>query len=282
MLRLRSLVLSLALGSAACTHATAGKPTVEPAPTTAAATTSGDISTQDLSYEAGDTHLKGFLASPPGSAKHPGVLVAPEWWGIDEHARDIARKLAAQGYVALVIDVYGDGKVTEHPADAKTWMMEVMKDPDVGTKRFEAGRTALLANARVDSMRTAAIGYCMGGALVLQAARRGDDFKAVASLHGNYATQTPLVKGEFPGKIFVAHGAADSMSTEAALAAFKQELDAASADYEIVSYPGAKHGFTNPRATELGQKNGLDVAYNAEADNASWAKLSQVLSAALK
>ncbi|MDB4990008.1 MAG: dienelactone hydrolase [Myxococcaceae bacterium] len=275
-----TLALSLALCAVGCTHVTSGKPTIEASPTSPKA--GNEISTRDVSYEAGDTHLKGFLASPVSGDKHPGVLIAPEWWGLSDHARDVARKLAESGYVALALDMYGDAKVSEHPADAKAWMMELMQNPEQGVKRFEAGKDALLSDSHVDPQRIAAIGYCMGGAIVLQAARRGDPFKAIASLHGNYATQTPLVKGEFPGKIFIAHGEADSMSTNESLAVLKQELDAASANYEIVSYPGAKHGFTNPKATELGQKNGLDLAYDPAADAQSWAKLQEVLAAAFK
>jgi dienelactone hydrolase len=237
-----------------------------------------EVGTQELSYDAGATHLKGFLAFPASAVdERPGVLVAHEWWGLNEHARNVARKLAELGYVALALDMYGDGKNTEHPADAKGWMMQIMQNPEEGQARFEAARAALAADSHVDPTRLAAIGYCMGGALVLQAARRGDDFKAVGSFHGNYATQKPLQKGAFSGKIFIAHGGADSFTTPEQLAGLKKELDDAGANYELVVYDGAKHGFSNPQATEMGQKNGIDVAYDAKADAASWLKLQDVL-----
>lgn len=236
------------------------------------------IGTQELTYEADGVKLKGFLAYPASAVdKRPGVLVAHEWWGLNDYARDRARKLADLGYVALAIDMYGDGKNSEHPADATGWMKAVMSDPDVATRRFEAAKAALAADAHVDPQRLAAIGYCMGGALVLAAARRGDDFDAVASFHGNYTTPKPMAKGAFSGAILIAHGAADSFTPPAQVDALKRELDAADARYEFASYEGAKHGFTNPAATALGQKNGLDLAYSPEADAQSWLKLEQLL-----
>jgi dienelactone hydrolase len=158
--------------------------------------------------------------------------------------------------------------------------MAVMSDPEAATRRFEAAKTALAADSHVDPTRLAAIGYCMGGALVLQAARRGDDFALVASFHGNYATPKPLEKGAFKGKLFIAHGGADSFTPPAQVEGLKHELDAAGANYEFVEYPGAKHGFTNPGASELGRKNGLDLAYDPKADAESWSKLQELLARA--
>jgi dienelactone hydrolase len=276
-------LLGATLLLAACSHSGAKStaPSIESSPTDPAPGL--QVATQELAYQADGVELKGFLAWPTSAAdKRPGILVAHEWWGLNEYAKDRARKLAELGYVALALDMYGDGKNSEHPADAKTWMMAVMADPNTAAKRFEAAKAALAADPHVDPTRLAAIGYCMGGALVLQAARRGDDLDLVASFHGNYATPKPLEKDAFKGKIFVAHGAADSFTTPAQVQGLKQELDAAGANYEFVEYAGAKHGFTNPNATELGKKNGLDVAYDAKADAESWSKLQELLSEAFR
>jgi dienelactone hydrolase len=240
-----------------------------------------EIATEEVSYRAGTTELKGFLAYPKdATGKLPGVLVVHEWWGLNDYARSRARSLAELGYVALAADMYGGGRSSSHPPDAKAMMMEVMSKPEEAALRFDAARTTLAQHARVDASKLAAIGYCMGGALVLGAARRGSDFDLVASFHGNYATQTPLKKATFAGKIFIAHGAADSFTPPEQAEAVKKELEAAGANYEFVAYEGAKHGFTNPEATELGQKNAMDVAYDAEADAASWRKLQQLLAQA--
>lgn len=282
MRRLQSLgLLGATLLLGACSHSgvKTTAPTIESSPTDPAPGLR--IATQELTYEVDGVKLKGFLAWPTSAVdKRPGVLVAHEWWGINDYARDRARKLADLGYVALALDMYGDGKSSEHPADAKAWMMAVMSDPEAATKRFEAAKSALANDPHVDPTRLAAIGYCMGGALVLQAARRGDNLELVASFHGNYATPKPLEKDAFKGKIFVAHGAADSFSPPAQVEGLKRELDAAGANYEFVEYAGAKHGFSNPKATELGQVNGMDVAYDAKADAESWATLEELLAKA--
>jgi dienelactone hydrolase len=282
MRRLHMIMLGCCAALAtACGHGNNKPPAprIEPSPTSP--TMGAEIGTQELTYEAGGVKLKGFLAFPATAIdKRPGVLVAHEWWGLNEYARDRARKLADIGYVALAIDLYGDGKNTEHPADAQGLMSALMKDPAEAQKRFEAAKATLAADSHVDPTRLAAIGYCMGGAVVLHAARRGDDFDVVASFHGNYATPKPLEKDAFKGKIFIAHGAADSFSTPAQVAGIKQELETAGANYEFIEYPGAKHGFTNPRATELGQKNGVDLAYDPSADTQSWNKLQELLAKA--
>lgn len=263
-----------------------GKPAAQqPAPASAASALPGEraperpnVGTEELDYESGDTKLEGFLAYPEDDhEKRPAVLVVHEWWGLNDYARSRARMLAELGYVALAVDMYGSGRSTEHPEDARKMTGELMRDPAEAARRFDAALSALRKNPRVDASRIAAIGYCFGGAVMLQMMRRGVDLDAVASFHGNYGTETPLKPDTFHGKIFIAHGAADTFTTEAQVAALKAELDAAHADYEFVAYEGAKHGFTNPAATEAGKRAGLSIAYDAEADAASWSALKKVL-----
>jgi len=275
----KAVLLTASLLAAACSQSSATKPEPsEPQQATSGAEAAIQVATQELAYSAGDTALKGFLAYPAGTTdKRPGVLIVHEWWGLNEYVRTRARMLAELGYVALAIDMYGDGKSSEHPEDAKQYMMEVAGNQAEATRRFEAGRAALAGDQHVDANKLAAIGYCFGGAVVLGAARRGADLDLVASFHGNYATPTPMAKDAFHGKLFIAHGAADSFAPPAQVEGLKRELDAASAQYELVIYEGAKHGFTNPAATELGQKNGMDVAYDAAADTQSWSKLKELL-----
>ncbi len=256
--------------------------------TAAAASTGGDgdrndgnIATSGLTYRTESTELQGFLAYPEGVAeKRPGVLVVHEWWGLNDYARSRARALAELGYVALAVDMYGGGRNSDHPDDAKKFMSEVMSNRDEAARRFAAAREALVADPHVDPSKIAAIGYCFGGAQVLQAARRGVDLKAVASFHGAYGTDQPLQKGAFPGKIFIAHGAADSFTTPEQLAGVQRELTEAGADYVFESYPNAKHGFTNPEADERARRTGMDVGYDAAADRQSWQKLQEILRAA--
>jgi dienelactone hydrolase len=238
------------------------------------------IVTQEISYSSGTTPLKGFIAYPATAEKRPGVLVVHEWWGLNDYVRKRVKQLAEEGYVAFALDMYGDGKTATHPEQAKEFMMAALSNLDEAKLRFEAAQTLLANDLRVDSQKLAAIGYCFGGATVLHMARFGDNgLKLVVSFHGNLATQKPMAQGAYAGKIFVAQGGADPFVPPEQVAAFKAEMQAASANFEIIEYPGAKHAFTNPDATAAGQQFSLPLAYDATADTQSWAHLKELLAA---
>ena len=237
------------------------------------------IKTQEVTYSAGDTTMKGFLAWDDAiSDKRPGVLVVHEWWGLNDYARSRAKQLAELGYTALAADMYGDGKTADHPKDAGAFAGSVMKDPQVALARFRAALDVLKKQPTVDPEKIAAIGYCMGGAIVLNAARQGFDLDAVASFHGSLGGLLPSKKA-MKAKVLVCHGADDSFIPLEKVAAFKEEMKEAGADFKFVSYPGAKHGFSNPAADEAGKKFDIDLAYNPEADAESWKELQAFLQA---
>ncbi len=243
----------------------------------------GAVKGEPVEYKAGDTVFKGYLAyDDAASAKRPGVLVVHEWWGHNEHARAAARKLAAAGYVALAVDMYGNGKTADHPKDAGAFAGEVMKNMPLMKERFQAARTFLTGQARVDAGRIAAIGYCFGGSVVLNMARQGEDLRGVAVFHGNLATQQPAQKGNFKPKVLVLTGADDPMVDSNQVAAFEKEMKDAGVSARVVRYPGTKHGFTNPDATAMGQKFNIPLAYNAEADKKSWGEATAFLKRVLK
>jgi dienelactone hydrolase len=137
---------------------------------------------------------------------------------------------------------------------------------------------ALKKQPTVDPEKIAAIGYCMGGAIVLNAARRGMDLDAVASFHGSLGALMAIEK-PIKAKVLVCHGEADSFIPPDKVAAFKKEMEEAGADFKFISYPGAKHGFSNPASDEAGKKFGIDIAYNAKADTESWKELQALLQA---
>jgi len=237
------------------------------------------IKTEEVNYSEGDTKLKGFLAWDDAmSGKRPGVLVVHEWWGLNDYARSRAKQLAELGYTAFPVDMYGDGKVADHPKDAGEFAASVMKDPQVALSRLRAAMQVLKSQPTVDPDKIAAIGYCMGGAIVLNAAREGFDLDAVASFHGSLGGLVPI-KGPIKAKVLVCHGAADSFIPPEKVEAFKKEMKEADADFKFISYPGAKHGFTNPAADEAHKKFEIDVAYNVEADTESWKELKAFLQA---
>jgi dienelactone hydrolase len=172
--------------------------------------------------------------------------------------------------------MFGEGKVADHPKDAGAFAGALMKDPQVALERFQAAMQTLKSQPTVDPDKIAAIGYCMGGAIVISAARQGLDLDAVASFHGSLGNLLPI-KGPIKAKILVCHGADDSFIPPETVEAFKNEMKDAGADLKFVSYPGAKHGFSNPAADEAGKKFGIDIAYNADADTASWKELKALL-----
>ena len=236
------------------------------------------ISGKTVEYSAQGVVMKGYLAYDENiKGKRPGVLVVHEWWGLNDYARKRARMLAELGYTALAVDMYGDGKQAMHPDDAKKFSSELMKNFDDAKARFMAAMEFLKQQPSVDPTRIAAIGYCMGGGVVLNMARQGVDLKGVASFHGSLSAVKPAQPGSVKAKVLVLHGGDDKFIPPEQIEAFKQEMKSAGVDFQFISYPGATHSFTNPEATELGKKFNMPIAYNADADRKSWGELKEFL-----
>ena len=236
------------------------------------------ITEQEVAYESGGTKLTGFIAYDATQTEpRPGVLVVHEWWGHNDYVRERAKMLAELGYTAMAIDMYGDGKLATHPEDAQKFMQEALSDTERATARFKAAHALLTEHETTDGSKIAAVGYCFGGGVVLHMARAGVDLKAVGSFHGMLGTETPAQPGAVKAKVFAATGAEDPMVPAEQRDAFEAEMKSAGVDYELAVYEGAKHGFTVKAATERGQKMGLPLAYNADADADSWARLQALL-----
>src|SRR5882762_1464389 len=229
------------------------------------------VATKEIEYRQGDTVLQGLIAWDDAvRGKRPGVLVVHEWWGHNEHARNQARRLAEAGYVGFALDLFGKGKVTTHPQDAQAFVGEATKDPTVLAARFNAALEQLKRDPHVDTTRIAAIGYCFGGAVVLDMARAGTPLAAVVTFHGALATKTPAQPGKIKARILVLAGGADPFVPPEQIEALKREMQAAGARFVVIVYPGAKHGFTNPNAGQYGMPQ---LAYDAQADRESWAAM---------
>jgi dienelactone hydrolase len=238
---------------------------------------------REVQYAAGGVTLKGYVAWDAAvSGRRPGVLVVHEWWGNNEYTRRRARMLAELGYVGLALDMYGDGRTAAHPEEAGKFAGEVMKNADVAKARFLAALDYLKAQPETDPGRVAAIGYCMGGGVVLNMARTGLDLRGVASFHGALGGGLRAPKGGVKAKVLVMNGEADTFITAEQIAALKQEMADAGADFRFINYPGAKHSFTNPAADEFAKKFGMPVAYNDAADRQSWEELKAFLAAVFK
>jgi len=232
----------------------------------------------EVTYNDGPQQLKGYIAYDAAlSGKRPGVLVVHEWWGHNDYARKRANMLAELGYVALAVDMYGDGKQADHPDEASKFAAEVQKNMDTGRRRFAAGMQLLKEHPMTDPEKIAAIGYCFGGGIVLQMARDGMDLKGVASFHGSLATTSPAEKGKVKAAVLVCNGADDSFVPLDHIKGFMQEMIDAGVLLHFHSYPGALHAFTNPDADRLAAKFSLHLAYNAEADRKSWQDMQSFL-----
>jgi dienelactone hydrolase len=241
-----------------------------------AASAQGEIRGEPVEYSAGGTTMKGYLAYDDArSGKRPGILVVHEWWGHNEYARRRARMLAELGYVALAVDMYGEGKTAQHPDDAGKFSEEIRKNMDLGRERFLAAKKVLQENRFTDPKRIGAIGYCFGGSVVLQMARDGMDLGGVTSFHGGLTTTSPAKPGAVKAKILVLTGGDDKFVPPEQIEGFEKEMKAAHADYRVVSYPGALHSFTNPDADDYAKKFNMPIGYNATADKESWAEMQK-------
>ncbi len=250
----------------------------------AATTANAAIKEVPVTYSDGTTTMKGFVVYDDAStAKRPGIVMIHEWWGITPHIHNEAKKFAEQGYTAFIADMYGDAKTADNPKDAGGLSSSVMKDPKVMEQRVDAARDQLVKQASVDPKRVGAVGYCFGGAVVLNMARSGDDLKAVAGFHASLGLNTPApAPGTVKAKVLILNGADDPFVKKEQYDALKKDFDAAKADYRIVTYPGAVHAFTNPEATALGEKFKLPLKYDAKADQESKAEAAKLFAATLK
>jgi dienelactone hydrolase len=230
-----------------------------------------EVKTQEVTYKDNGTELKGYLTYDDAvQGKRPGILVVHEWWGHNPYARKRARMLAERGYTALAVDMYGDGKTADHPDDAGKFAKAVGGNLPLARARFLAALNLLTTHDTVAKDKTAAIGYCFGGGMVLQMARQGIDLDGVVSFHGSVATSTPAEKDKVKARVLVYNGADDPFVTAEQIAAFKKEMADAAVDYEFVNIAGAKHSFTNPDADGFAKKFNMPLAYSKHADEQSW------------
>lgn len=235
------------------------------------------------SYATDSTTMIGYLALDVNdSSKRPGILVVHEWWGHNEYSRKRADMLAELGYVALAVDMYGEGKQAAHPDEAGEFAGMVMGNFDEAKARFDAALETLKNHPNVDDEKIGAIGYCFGGSVVLSMANSGYDLDAVASFHGGLGLPVMPDSGAVKARVFVANGADDQFVPEQQIEDFKAAMDAAGANYEFVNYEGAVHSFTSKAADSIAAKFEMPLAYNAKADSASWEKMKALFEEAFK
>lgn len=226
------------------------------------------IRMEPVDYGEGDTKLQGYIVyDDAASSKRPGILVVHEWWGLNDYAKKRARMLAENGYVAFAVDMYGEGKVTEHPQEAAEWAGAV--NDAIRADRFQAALDLLKGHERVDAEKIAAIGYCFGGGVVLSMAAAGADLDGVVSFHGSLPT-SEVEPGTVRAHMLVCHGSADPFTPPEQVIKFQEVMNAAGADWEMIIFANAKHSFTVESAGDRGIPA---LEYNAVADRRSWAAM---------
>jgi dienelactone hydrolase len=227
----------------------------------------GAIKTEEVVYKQGETILRGHLAYDDAvKGKRPGILVVHEWWGLNDYAKGRADALAKAGYIALALDMYGEGRHTDHPKEAGEWSGYIRQNFSIGKERFMAAYDLLRNHKLTKPKRMAAIGYCFGGYVVLSMAMEGIDLRAVVSFHGTL----PLKRVEpntIKASILVCQGADDPLVKPEQIREFEENLEYARADWQFVTYGGAKHSFTNPQADTFGIPA---LGYSKTADRRSW------------
>jgi dienelactone hydrolase len=226
------------------------------------------MKTERVEYKDGDVTLIGYLAyDETKSGKRPGILVMPEALGLGDHVKRRAERLAELGYVALAGDPYGNGiQATDLPGAMKL-ATPLFENVDKLRKRGRAALDKLASLPQVDSSRLAAMGFCMGGTFSLELARDGAPLRGIVSFHGGLQTQRPAAPGQVKAKILVCTGSDDPMIPVAQVSALEEEMKKAGADWQVITYGGAGHSFTNPDSGQLGMPG---IAYHQPTDERSW------------
>lgn len=228
--------------------------------------------TKTVNYEQNGTKLTGYLAyddGVTGKGKVPGVVVFPEWWGLNGYIKGRAEQLAKMGYIAFAADMYGNGESTTEPAKAKELAGQFYGKP-LMAERGQAALDQLLKTDLVDENKVAAIGFCFGGSTSLALAYTGAPLTGVVTFHGGLIPAPADAAGKVKGKFLILHGALDPLVNKEAVDSFLKSMNDGKFDFQFVEYSGAVHGFTNPDADKA-HAAGLDgLGYNAEAAARSW------------
>jgi dienelactone hydrolase len=227
-----------------------------------------ELHTQSIEYKQGDTVLEGFLAYDKNiQGKRPGVIIVHQWKGLGSYEKKRAEMLASLGYTVFAIDIYGKGIRADNPKDASALATKYKSDRPLLRERAKAGLAVLRKHEMTDPRHVAAIGYCFGGTTVLELARSSADLDGVVSFHGALGAAEPKDTQPIKCKVLALHGADDPFVPPAEVSGFEEEMRQAKADWQLVSYGGAVHSFTDWNA---GSDNSKGAAYNEKADKRSW------------
>lgn len=199
------------------------------------------MSAEMVTFPSNGGTASGYVARPDGGGTHPGVVVIQEWWGLDEHIKDVARRFAGEGFIAIAPDLY-HGKVTSEPDEARKLVMGMQREQ--AAKDMGGAISCLQSLSDVAPKKVGMIGFCMGGALVLHMACHSDGLGAAAAFYpGRQPGAQELAGLKCP--LLAVFGERDEGIPLEKVEAVKEGLDQATQPHEVIVYPGAPHAFFN-------------------------------------
>ena len=221
-----------------------------------------------ISYEFGGARFSGLIADGSGGVPSPGVLVAHEGPGVTDHIKRRTQEIAALGYVAFALDLYG----VENPSmeAAMGFVKALRADLPELRGRASAALSSLRSHPNVDPRRIAGVGFCFGGTAVLELARSGADIAGVVGFHAGLDTLRPEDAKNIRSPVLVCLGADDPIITEEKRRAFADEMTEGGVDWRMEVYGGAGHSFTN---SDIDQWKFPGFAYHQDTDRRSWAAM---------
>ena len=228
------------------------------------------VRTEEIRYQAAGLDLEGTLALPAGEGPMPAVLIAHEGGGLDRYQRERAARFAEQGFVAFALDYHGP----HAPFAAQDVMVErrnaLLADPVAVRSLVHAGYEILRSHDRVDAGRIAAVGYCLGGAIVLEYARTGADLRGVVGLHPALTPISPADSPRIVGEVLIHVGSDDPFVTVEDRSNFEAEMSAAGVRWEMQVHEGVRHSYTNE---SIAHRPSAALAYDERAAQQTWSSV---------
>ncbi|MEC7839542.1 MAG: dienelactone hydrolase family protein [Chlamydiota bacterium] len=229
---------------------------------------------KQLDYKCGNTVCKGYLVhNEIVKEPRPGIMIFHAWKGQDDFAREKAEEFAKLGYVAMAVDLYGDGKTAETDEEALALMMPLFKDRALLRERVCAAHEAFREHNLVSKKSIGVIGYCFGGLAAIELLRSGAKVNGVVSVHGvlgdkmgeEVATRAPSTE-KMKGAVLMLHGKDDPLVSDDDIKNIQKEFTDAHIDWQMHIYGNTVHAFTNPKVKDA--SSGL--AYNEVASKRAW------------
>lgn len=236
---------------------------------TAAGPVATAIKEEAVSYTSGGTTMNSYVVYDSArQGTRPIILVLPEWWGLTEYPRLRARMLAELGYLAMAVDMYGNGQIANNPEEAQKAVGQFYSNPQMAKQRIDAAMQKAFSLPQADTTKKAVIGYCFGGSMALNYGKMGAPVLGVVSFHGGLEGVPPQKNAT--AAFLICHGGSDDFVPQQQVESFKKSMDSSGLNYTFNVYEGATHAFTNPNATEKGNEFSMPIRYNPAADTASW------------